>query len=113
MISVILSLNKGVRLIDQIQDVIKIVRLDFVDTDPQPDIGRVLVSYYLVNPDMEKLEEIRKKVEARFDDVYTDDLDDGGSEICDEPTFGGIDEVEELLKENFMLISLDTEEIKW
>lgn len=101
------------RLIEQIQDAIKIVRLDFVDTDPQPDIGRVLISYYLVNPDMEKLEEIRKRVEARFDGLYDSDPENEDEEIRDEPTFGGIDEVEELLKENFLLIHLDKEEIKW
>lgn len=78
-----------------------IVRVDFVDTDPQPDIGKVLATYYLVNPDLKKLDEIKKWVEARFD---TDD---------DEPTIGGIDVVEEELKKQFQLLTLDTVEIDW
>lgn len=78
-----------------------IVRVDFVDTDPQPDIGKVLATYYLVNPNLKKLDEIKDWVEARFD------IDD------DEPTIGGIDIVEEELKKHFQLLTLDTVEIDW
>lgn len=78
-----------------------VVRVDFVDTDPQPDIGRVLVSYYLINPDMEKLDKIKKRVEARFDTEN------------DEPLIGCIDEIEDELRKNFQMLSLDTIEINW
>lgn len=82
-------------------DLPNIVRVDFVDTDLQPDIGRILASYYLVNPDTEKLDKIKKRVEARFDTEN------------DEPTIGCIDEIEDELRKNFQLLSLDTIEINW
>lgn len=78
-----------------------IIRVDIVDNEPQEDIGRVLATYYLVNPDKEKLEEIKKRVESRFE---TED---------DEPTVGCICEIEDDFKNSFEMITLDTVEIEW
>ena len=78
----------------------RIVRLEI--TDNEGEFNRdVLACYYLVNPDTEKLKSIREMIESRFDDLDK------------EPTFGCIDEIEELLKANFSLISVSTEEIEW
>lgn len=78
----------------------KIVRLEITDNDGEFN-REILACYYLVNPDTEKLKAIREMIESRVDDL---DL---------EPTFGCIDEIEELLKANFSLISVSTEEIEW
>ena len=48
----------------------KIVRLDFVDNDISP----ILETYYLIDPDKNKLEELQQKLNARYDYEYDDTL---------------------------------------
>lgn len=79
---------------------VKIVRLEINDTDPQFSSNTV-ACFYLLNPDMDKLNAIRTMIETRFDDLEAD------------PTFGCISEVEELLRANFSLIPVSTESIDW
>jgi hypothetical protein len=52
----------------------EIVKLQFHDADIDERDG-ILKTYYLVNPDREKLIELREMVENRFDDENYDDRD--------------------------------------
>lgn len=78
-----------------------IVRLDIVDNQPEGDADRVLETYYLVNPDMRKLNELRKAVESRFEDYD------------DNPAFGSIADIDAFVNKHFITIAIGTEEIEW
>ena len=67
----------------------KIVRIEMRDTELF-DGESLLQTFYLLDPDMNKLDEIKKKVEARFDDE-----NENG-----DPSFGSFDDVEEELKKH-------------
>lgn len=73
---------------------LKIVRVDIVeDTDDGSDV--VIRSFYLINPDMRKLAQIREKILGRFDS--NGNITNGIYDIVD---------VERLLNENFTLIDV-------
>ena len=78
-----------------------ILRVDIVDTEPQNDIGRIMATYYLLEPNMKKLEKIRQKVKTRSDNPNH------------EATVDCIDEIYEELKRNFKMVTFDTVEIDW
>lgn len=80
----------------------KIVRIEMRDTEVF-DGESLLQTFYLLDPDMNKLDEIKKKVEARFDDE-----NENG-----DPSFGSLDDVEEELKKHFTLLNLRSIEIMW
>ena len=80
----------------------KIVRIEMRDTELF-DGESLLQTFYLLDPDMNKLDEIKKKVEARFDDE-----NENG-----DPSFGSFDDVEEELKKHFTLLNLRSIEIMW
>lgn len=76
------------------KNVLNIVRVDIVeDTDDGSDI--VIRSFYLLNPDMKKLAQIREKILGRFDN--DGNVTNGIHDIVD---------VERLLNENFTLIDV-------
>ena len=71
----------------------EIVKLQFHDADINERDG-ILKTYYLVNPDREKLVELRDKVENRFDEDHYDDRDG---------YWGAIDD---FVRENFSTIEI-------
>ena len=90
----------------------KIVRVDFKDCsifDGTP----ILETYYLIDPDEDKLKELKRKVETRFDYEYDDTLSEEEyeymREIADDP-WGFIDLFVEL---NFKTLNIDTFEIDY
>lgn len=44
------------------------VRVDIVDNEADYGCDRVMDTYILVNPDMEKLRKLQEKIDARFDE---------------------------------------------
>lgn len=80
----------------------KIVRVEMQDTEVF-DGESLLQTFYLLDPNMDKLNEIKKKVEARFDN----ENEDG------DPSYCSLDDVEEELKKHFTLLNLRSIEIMW
>jgi len=79
-----------------------VLRIDIRDTE-EFDGDNLLHSYFVLNPDMEKIDEIRKAVEARFDNE-----DENGH-----PSFGVIDEIGATLREHFTLVRIPVTTIMW
>lgn len=80
----------------------KIVRVEMQDTEVF-DGDSLLQTFYLLNPDMDKLNEVKKDVEARFDN----ENEDG------DPSYGSLVDVEKELKKHFTLLNLRRIEIMW
>lgn len=80
----------------------KIVRVEMQDTEVF-DGESLLQTFYLLDPNMDKLNEIKKKVESRFDN----ENEDG------DPSYCSLDDVEEELKKHFTLLNLRSIEIMW
>ena len=72
----------------------KIVRVDFIDNSMFTGENPILDTYYLIDPDEEKLRELKHAVETRFDYEYDDTLSEEEyqfkREIADDP-WGFID----------------------
>ena len=81
---------------------VNIMRVDIRDNE-EFDGDSLLHSYYLVDPDMDKLDEVKKDVEARFEK----ENEDG------DPSYACIDDIEAELKKHFTLLNLKTVEIMW
>ena len=45
-----------------------IIRVDIIDNEPENPKNRVLETYYLLDPNRDKLEALRKAIEQRLDD---------------------------------------------
>lgn len=76
----------------------KIVRLDIVDYDADYS-ERLQGTFYLVNPDEEKLMQLKYMIETRFDNAPDNEID--WSTIYD------------YINENFEKIDVEKFEIKW
>lgn len=85
-----------------IMDKVNILRVDIRDNE-EFDGDTLLHSFYLINPDMEKLEKVKEAVEARFEN-----LDDEG-----DPSYRGIDEIEMELRKEFTLVDVRKIDIMW
>jgi hypothetical protein len=79
----------------------KIIRLDIIDNDWDEENPRIMDTYYLVNPDMEKLDELQKLMNNRFD--YED-----GDEYIE-----SFEEIYDYIEENFTSIDIKLKEIEW
>ena len=84
----------------------KIVRVDFKDNsifDGTP----ILETYYLINPNKDKLQELKEMVETRFDYEYINDLPNEAyhrmREIADDPWYA----IDTFVKENFVILDID------
>ena len=87
----------------------KIVKVDIVDND---DIG-VLSTYYLVNPNKDKLEEFKRKIEGRFDvfsDVNASDEEITKAENFCDNIWG---EIADFIAANFTTIEVENFEIEY
>ena len=76
-----------------------IIRVDIIDNEPENPKNRVLETYYLLNPNRDKLEALRKAIEER--------LDDGNSE------YKGLWDIREYINKNFLTLDIERMEIKW
>lgn len=79
-----------------------IVCVNIVDNG---DFGpNILATYYLVNPDMEKLRELKEKVESRWED------EENGK---DNPFLDGFYAVDNFVHKNFNLLRVEHQTIEW
>ena len=76
-----------------------IVRLDIVDSGPEKESERILSTFYLLNPDMNKLNDYKQRLEKR-EDALMDEIDD-------------IWDIEGYITDNFETIDVETIEFKW
>lgn len=78
----------------------KIVRLDFTDTELSHYDEHFVETFYLVNPDEEKLNYLKEKVEHRFDGKGDENWEQF-SAVCD------------YVAENFDVLHIENFEINW
>lgn len=87
--------------------VVKIIDHDWDDSTSCP--GGILDTYYLVNPDAEKLNQLKAMIETRFDygsdETLSDEEYEQAENFCDHIW----ENIEEFIKENF--VSLDIAEV--
>ena len=79
----------------------KYIRVDIVDNDNSCDGDRVMDTYILVNPSMEKLKELQEKLDNRQDEE---------NEFC-----GDYGNIYDYITENFEVLEMSGEivEIEW
>jgi len=80
----------------------KIIRLDIIDNDWDEENPRIMDTFYLVNPDMEKLDKLQKLMNNRFD--YEED---------NEENIEYFEEIYDYIEENFTSIDIELKEIEW
>ncbi len=76
-----------------------IVRLDIVDSGPETESERILSTFYLLNPDMNKLNDYKQRLEKR-EDALMDEIE-------------GIWDIESYIIDNFETIDVDSFELTW
>lgn len=76
-----------------------IIRVDIIDNEPENPKNRVLETYYLLNPNRDKLEALRKAIEERLDDENSE--------------YKGLWEIREYINKNFLTLDIERMEIKW
>lgn len=79
----------------------KIVKFNICDTDPEKPSEKILSSWYLIDPDMDKLEELKKKLRDRMVNIDADE------------EFEGIWDVEDFILNNFETVNIDVFEVPW
>ena len=76
-----------------------IIRVDIIDNEPENPNNRVLETYYLLNPNRDKLEALRKAIEERLDDENSE--------------YKGLWDIREYINKNFLTLDIERMEIKW
>lgn len=76
-----------------------IIRVDIMDNEPENPKNRVLETYYLLNPNRDKLEALRKAIEERLDDENSE--------------YKGLWDIREYINKNFLTLDIERMEIKW
>ena len=76
-----------------------IIRVDIIDNEPEKPKNRVLETYYLLNPNRDKLEALRKAIEERLDDENSE--------------YKGLWDIREYINKNFLTLDIERIEIKW
>ena len=76
-----------------------IIRVDIIDNEPEKPKNRVLETYYLLNPNRDKLEALRKAIEKRLDDENSE--------------YKGLWDIREYINKNFLTLDIERIEIKW
>ena len=79
----------------------KIVKFNICDTDPEKPSEKILSSWYLIDPDMDKLEELKKKLRDRMVNIDADE------------EFEGIWDIEDFILNNFETVNIDVFEVPW
>ena len=77
----------------------RIVKFNICDTDPEKPSEKILSSWYLIDPDMDKLEELKKKLRDRIVNIDADE------------EFEGIWDVEDFILNNFETVNIDFFEV--
>lgn len=77
------------------------MRFNICDTDPEKPSEKILSSWYLVDPDMDKLGELKAKLKRRIEDVDADG------------EFEGIWSVDDYIVNNFETIEIEDFEVPW
>ncbi|MBQ2388740.1 MAG: hypothetical protein II305_01675 [Clostridia bacterium] len=83
---------------------LNIVRVDVVDNDVSFTNERILETFYLINPDEQKLSFLKNKIETRFDESFDnkeEQLEDWWAFIYD------------FVRNNFKVLEVETKEIEW
>ena len=83
-----------------IMEKVHILRVDIRDNE-EFDGDNLLHSFYVLNPDMQKIGEIRDMVESRLDDVDEEE----------NPSFESIGDIEAVLRQPFTLLKIPSAEI--
>lgn len=78
-----------------------IVKFNICDTDPEKPSEKILSSWFLVDPDMDKLEELKAKLKRRIEDVDADE------------EFEGIWDIESYILDTFETIEIEDFEVPW
>lgn len=78
---------------------LKIIRLDIVDAQSGKSENKILKSYYLINPDKNKLYALRNGVEKRSE--------------TPNGCFEGLWEIESFVNRHFETLNIERTEIKW
>ena len=76
-----------------------IIRVDIIDNEPENPKNRVLETYYLLDPNRDKLEALRKAIEQRLDDENSE--------------YKGLWDIREYINKNFLTLDIERMEIKW
>ena len=76
-----------------------IIRVDIIDNEPENPKNRVLETYYLLNPNRDKLEALRKAIEERLDNENSE--------------YKGLWDIREYINKNFLTLDIERMEIKW
>ena len=79
----------------------KIVKFNICDTDPEKPLEKILSSWYLIDPDMDKLEELKKKLRDSMVNIDADE------------EFEGIWDIEDFILNNFETVNIDVFEVPW
>lgn len=78
-----------------------IIKFNICDTDPEKPSEKILSSWYLVDPDMDKLEELKAKLQRRIEAVD------------DNEEFEGIWDIEDFILNNFETIEIEDFDVPW
>lgn len=76
-----------------------IIRVDIIDNEPENPKNRVLETYYLLDPNRDKLEALRKAIEQRLDDENSE--------------YKGLWDIREYINKNFLTLDIERMEIEW
>ena len=76
-----------------------IIRVDIIDNEPKNPKNRVLETYYLLDPNRDKLEALRKAIEQRLDDENSE--------------YKGLWDIREYINKNFLTLDIERMEIEW
>ena len=76
-----------------------IIRVDIIDNEPENPKNRVLETYYLLDPNRDKLEALRKAIEQRLDDENSE--------------YKGLWDIREYINKNFLTLDIERIEIEW
>ena len=76
-----------------------IIRVDIIDNEPENPKNRVLETYYLLNPNRDKLEALRKAIEERLDNENSE--------------YKGLWDIREYINKNFLTLDIERMEIEW
>lgn len=76
-----------------------IIRVDIIDNEPENPKNRVLETYYLLKPNRDKLEALRKAIEQRLDDENSE--------------YKGLWDIREYINKNFLTLDIERIEIEW
>ena len=91
----------------------KIVRLEIVDND-LVGAEKLLDTYHLVNPDKDKLAELKKMIERRFDYTFDENISDEEFEKAEELCSNIWEAIELFINANFVVLDIDeTYEIQY